>query len=397
MTCTRRTLTALLLASSLFACGEDTPIQIGAVLPLTGEWDIYGREIRNGIELASQDINADPEYPFTLALRVEDTQSDPGRAKTLLAQVYDGGANAAIGGVTTDEALEMVSVAEERGRVLVSPSASNPRLTGISRYFYRVCASDAKEGNKMGHYAAQTVGIKTIVILAADTPYARGIQDIFRETFVHNGGEVLEVIEFPRGTTMDVTGLVERVITLKPQAVYLADWADTLVRLIKGLRSRGFQGRILTTSAFATPEALEQTGPTAEGILLTQIAFEVEGQDERVRRFVEGYRRKYNEDPSLFAAQGYDSFLVLAEALKEAGRLAGDLWPRVRGLRDFEGVTGTIQFDERGDVQKFPRVYWVKDGVLSDYEEFRRAEIERLRRELEEIRTRQRRLRREGE
>ena len=70
--------------------------------------------------------------------------------------------------------------------------------------------------------------------------------------------------------------------------------------------------------------------------------------------------------------------LALAQAAKEGGTLATDFWKAVRALRDFEGATGTIQFDERGDVQKFPRVYVVVDGRLIDYE----AEVQRKRADL---------------
>jgi len=113
-------------------------------------------------------------------------------------------------------------------------------------------------------------------------------------------------------------------------------------------------------------------------VFLTQAVFEVDSEDPLIQGFVEAYRAKYGLAPDLFAAHGYDAMVVLTEALREAGPLANDFWKGMRALREVPGVTGMIQFDEKGDAQKFPRVYVVDDGELIDYE----AEVERRRREL---------------
>ena len=132
----------------------------------------------------------------------------------------------------------------------------------------------------------------------------------------------------------------------------------------------------------------------AGGVLareLSQAGFDVADEDEKVATFVQAFRDKYGLSPDLYAAHGYDTVMALAQALREGGPMPNDFWKSVRGLRDFTGVTGAIQFDERGDVQKYPRVYVVEDGNLVDYEkevEKRRQELlERLRR-LEEAQRR---------
>jgi branched-chain amino acid transport system substrate-binding protein len=98
-----------------------------------------------------------------------------------------------------------------------------------------------------------------------------------------------------------------------------------------------------------------------------------------VKSFVEHYRERFSSAPDLYAAHGYDAMKTLAAALeRRQGGMASEFWAAIRSLRDFSGVTGPIQFDERGDVQKFPRVYVVADGSLLDFE----AEVERRRKEL---------------
>jgi branched-chain amino acid transport system substrate-binding protein len=97
-----------------------------------------------------------------------------------------------------------------------------------------------------------------------------------------------------------------------------------------------------------------------------------------VRVFVDPYQAKYDSPPDLYAAHGYDTMQVVAQALVEGGNIKTDFWKAIRALRDFSGATGTLQFDERGDVQKFPRIYVVIDGSLVDFE----ARVEARRKKL---------------
>jgi len=368
----------LLAGVTVLGCGEKKETLISAVLPLTGEYSLYGQSIKKGVEVAYETIQADSSIPpFTL--KFADSQSDPELAKSLLEQEYSDGAIAVIGGVTTNEALQMVSIADEYGRVLVSPSASTPELSGISANFYRVFPSDAKEGATMGNFAAQDLNLKQVAIVAKEDAYASGIQSIFKTEFERLGGTVVEVIQYPQGGS-DFSGFIDRVISLDPEGVYIAAYANDIATLISGIREAGFEGRILTTAAFAAPEVIESVGDAASNVYLTQAVFEQTSEEPLIKNFVDAYRGAHGLAPDLFAAHGFDSLLVLGEALKDAGPIPSDFWQSVRGLRDFQGVTGTLQFDERGDVQKYPRVYVISGGELIDF----KKDIERRRKELME-------------
>jgi len=376
----------LLAASFSFAgCNKGAPVKVGAVLPLSGEFAIYGEPIRKGIDLAFEQITTGGGYPIRLELDIQDSQGDPERAVELLTELYDDGSPAVIGGVTTEEAIAMVSEADARDRVLLSPSASSPRLSGISTNFFRVFPSDFLEGTKMGHFATETLNMKTAVIVAAESPYAKGIQQVFRQEFERRGGKVLEVIEYPRNTS-DLGGVLERVMTLDPDATYLADYADGLVTLLEGLQERGYEGKTLTTSSIASAEVRDKAGKATEGVLFTQSAYDVDSEDPHVQEFVQAYRDKYGSSPDLYAAHGFDAMKVYAEALRVGGRRPRDFWQGMRSINSFVGVTGTIQFDEQGDVQKYPRVYIIQNGQFVDYDkvlEERRKALEERRRELE--------------
>ncbi|HEX2164308.1 MAG TPA: ABC transporter substrate-binding protein [Thermoanaerobaculia bacterium] len=380
----RFTFAAAAVASlgAALACNGGGPIQIGAVLPLTGDHALYGEPIRQGLELAYQELQADEELGFEIALTVEDSGSDPQRSAELARQLYQQGAVAVIGGVTTDAALAMVPAAEREDKILMSPSASSPRLTGISRNFFRLYPSDFKEGSRMGNFAAQTLGIESAVILASESDYASGVQDVFKTEFERYGGTVPAVIEYPADTT-DFTAVVEQALGHNPVAVYVADYARNVATIVGQLRQHGFEGKILTTSAFASPEVIEQAGQAAEGVILTLTSMPPD--DPQVAAFSQTFEAEYGHPPSVWAAHGYDALMVLVAAIEEVDGSPRDLWQGLRGLRNYHGATGVVQFDERGDVGKYPRTYVIDEGALSDYEETLEEKRQELLRQIEQI------------
>lgn len=385
---TRIAFALLLLPLVVFSgsCDQQQAVSFGVVLPLTGDTAVYGSAINNAIELAFEEIQQREDLPYQLSLEVRDSKGDPDEAARHLRELFQGNALAAIGGVTSDEALAMVPVATEFEKILVSPSASSPQLSGSSRYFYRVWPSDLREGTKMGNFAAQSLGLKNVVVLAAETTYAKGISEVFRTEFARNEGEVLETFTYPAGTE-DFSGIVDQVLELQTQAVFVADFAEPVRKILEGLKENGFRGTLLTTSAFAAPEVIAAAGEHAEDVIVTQSLFDPGSDDADVQRFVEAYRERFGEAPGIYAAHGYDAMMVLAEALVEAGAANPiDFWKGMRGLGAFDGLTGVLQFDERGDVGKFPRVYILQNGEFRDYDKFIGEKRRQLLERLEEIR-----------
>lgn len=380
-----RTFTALALGCLglvLAGCPQKA-ITVGVVLPLSGENSQYGEAVRKGIELAYAGIQADSGTE--LVLSIVDTESDPEKAAELLEEQFSNGALITVGGVTSVEAQAMVTAADRAERVLLSPSASSPELTGISRNFYRVWPSDFAAATKMAQFASQDLKMTRVVVITEVQTYAKGIQGVFGPAFEEYGGEVVEVIEVPPGTA-DLGGLMDRVMTLKPEAVYLAGFEQGIGAMIQELRRLDYQGRILTTSAFALPASIARVGKDAEGVILTQSVFELDSDFAHIQTFVKAYEDKYGEKPDIYAAHGYDAMRVVAAALANRPALPGEVIKGLRDVKDFPGVTGSIQFDEKGDVRKFPRLYIIGEGgLLLDYNERVREQQDEIRRKREEL------------
>lgn len=371
----------LFLLAFSTACRKQEAVHVAAVLPLTGPSAVYGTAVKKGVELASEEIrqrHQSGDYPFEIQVDVHDSQSDPQQAAAILKDLFGHEkAMAAIGGVTDAEADAMTKVADNQHRVLLSPTAPGRDGNGGSRYVFRLFPSSEREGTKMGSFAGLELGLGKVVIVSPENRYARELAGVFRTEFERQGGKVLDTVFYSEGDD-DLSRVAAQVRRLNPPAVYLAGTGPAVRRTLVAVEKGGFHGTVMTSSAFAARELLAEAGRDAEGVVISQGAFEPGSHEPRVEAFVKAYKKKYGEVPGLYAAYGYDAMQVLAHALADQGRHPRELWQGLRGLDGFKGVTGFIQFDAHGGVGQFPRVYVVRHGKLKSYEELREAKKKKL-------------------
>jgi branched-chain amino acid transport system substrate-binding protein len=284
--------------------------------------------------------------------------------------------------VTPAETDALAEVAEREHRVLVSPTAraravSTEGTAGASRYVFRLFPSIDREGSKLASFAALELDVERSAVVA---PAGDGFAaDSFAQEFERNRGRVVSTVTYRRKD--DDERIAQDVMKSRPQAVMVAGSGPRVAGIVAGLHERGFRGAVLTTSSFAAPDVMKAAGRHAEGVLLARPVFDVTSKRETVRAFVEAYRARFEAEPDLWAAYGYDGVRVLAAAL-EAAPSRREAWAGMRGLTDHEGVTGHIQFDEAGDVAAFPRVYVVSKGAMKEIAEMaapeRRQVMQRL-------------------
>ena len=368
----RRLALLFTLSSSAFLLGACEPqtAQVAVVLPLSGEFQAYGESSRKGLELALDELNAEaPRFEAQWA----DSSSDPETAARKLNELFEAKSLVAIGGLTSKEAEAMIPVAEERERILLSPSALNSRLAAEARHFYRIAPSDHVAGNVMADFLARKMkGMDTVVAIAQDELALEGFEEGFRPTFEANGGTVKGVVQAdPEG----LSDTVSEAIGATPDVVYLAGYGTAVGDVLKELRRQRFKGKILTDQTLASPAAIQQIGKDAVGVLLTHSVMDAE-INEKARNFSESFEARYGEKPDIFAAEAYDTMMVVARALRDRPAYPGELQRGLRDdVKDFPGVTGTIEFNATGSVTKYPRVYSVAKN-LSLQDEGRRLEAE---------------------
>lgn len=366
-------------------CGPEVPtVTITAIAPLTGEAQVYGQEIVNGMQLRHERLLAgDEEIGYNVVLEVVDSEGDPAQAATLLETAFTSSL-AAIGGVTSGEALAMIPVVNESDRVLLSPSASSPDLSGVSEFFYRLYPSAEIEASTMATFLRDRLQVERLVVVAHDTAFGTSLADAIESVW---GTQLAGRVVFTAAS--DQNAMVDEALGYDADAIYVAASGSALAEAMQALRLGGFNephDYLAASSSLAIESVLMEAGPAANNSVLTAPPYDTESLDEPVASFVAAYQEKHGALPSYYAALGYDALWVYIEALSEVDVIAvpSDFLKGMRAVRELQGVTGNIQFRETGDVQKFTRIYQIVDGKLVDFEKYQKERRDELMKQMQD-------------
>ncbi|HEV2672223.1 MAG TPA: ABC transporter substrate-binding protein [Gemmatimonadales bacterium] len=344
----------------LTACGraEKSPIVLGLAGPFSQP---RGVSMRHAAELAVKEINARGGIQGReLALRVMDDSGRPDVAIRIAQQlVADPAVAAVVGHLTSSASLAAGRVYGEARRpvVMISPSASSPDLSGVNPYMFRVCPSDLNHGIQLARYTRQLLKARRVGVIYLDDDYGRGLRGSFSAEFKRLGGEVVE--EDPiLATTPSVEPYLSR---MRQQggvdAIMLATDRGGAELALREMARIGVHWTPLGGDALS---GIETAGPLAEGLRMS-VAYLVDQSGGRNAQFVAAYAQAYpGERPDHRGAAAYDIVQLLAGVLPATGtdrRAIRDRLARIgASLPAFEGVTGTIAFDSRGDVPAKPVV-----------------------------------------
>lgn len=362
----RLTVTVSLLGL-IFSGGCAKKLLVGVVLPETGDASAYGTSVKSGAKLAFDDARSAKDVPASLEIVYQDTASDPARGAALADALYKQGALIILGGATSPEAAAMTPIAEKYGRVLLSPSASAANLTRKGGYLFRVYPSDAVEGVRAATFLAVDRKLKSVLVLEEDIPYTQGLLPIFTAEYGRLGGKVIASLKI--GDTGWEKQLADRLKADKPEALYLCGYGEAILAAMVEVRNDAYAGLVCTTSAISTVDLVWRGGNLVEGIYFPVTNVNMASPADPVATFVKRYREVYNLTADIYAAHGYDAALVVLFLLNDPTfKPEADLRPRLLGLGATKGVTGTLAFDEKGDVKRAIGMHWIHDGKVEDTE-----------------------------
>jgi branched-chain amino acid transport system substrate-binding protein len=311
--------------------------------------------MQRAAELAVKEINARGGIRGRqLALRVMDDSGRPDVAiRIAQALVDDPSVVAVVGHLTSGTSLAAGRVYGDARRplVMISPSASSPDLSGVNPYVFRVCPSDLSHGAQLARFARQKLGARRVGVIYVDDDYGRGLRLSFAAEFRRLGGEIVE--EDP---SLATTPSLEPYLSRLRQS----GGVDALMLATErggaelALREMGHIGVRWPTLGGDALTGIENAGAMAEGVRLSS-AYLVDRPGDRNARFVEAYARAYpGQRPDHRGAAAYDIVQLLTRVLADAGsdrRAIRDRLARIgANLPAYEGVTGPIAFDGRGDV-----------------------------------------------
>lgn len=377
------TLAAALVAGVLSGCGGQTQtgtayktgvkfkvedvFKIGGMGPTTGENASYGLSVKNGAQIAVDEINAAGGVNgMKFELVFEDDESNSQKAGNAYNKLMDSDVHAILGATTTDPTVALGRLTKDDGILQITPSGSGLECTKYDNAF-RICFTDPMQGELMADYIYTTMGKKKVAILYQNTTdYSKGITEAFEKKFQELGGTV-SVKEAFGDDDVDFKTQLTKVKSSDAEAIFVPAYYEKVSFILKQAKELA-----ITLPFFGCDGwdgVLKQLGADsalAEGaIFLTPFA--ANDEDAAVQKFVKAYQEKFNSVPDQFAADAYDGVYVIKAAIEKAGIKANtefvndDLIGAMTQI-SVKGLTGDMTFTKGGEPNKAAKVVEVKNG-----------------------------------
>lgn len=355
----KRTILALLLITTLFASlacerrGTGTATDGGGVIlvgyygDLSGNTSSFGQSTKNGVEMAAAEINnAGGINGRQIRIVVEDDQGEPNKAATVVSKlVNQDRVQAILGEVASSNSLAAAPKAQEAKVPMISPSSTNPAVTQVGDYIFRVCFIDPFQGEVMAKFAANNLKAKRAAILYDfNSDYSRGLHQFFTRSFKQLGGEVVSEQSYTQ-RDRDFSGQLTAIRSANPDVIYVPGYYGEVGVIANQTKQLGIRAPLLGGDGWDSPRLWELGGAALNGNYISN-HYSVDDPSPAIRKFVADYEARYKMLPDALAALGYDSMKVLADAIQRAGGTdSAKLRDAIAQTKNFPGVTGTITID----------------------------------------------------
>lgn len=366
----------LLLIIGLLAfvgCPNNQPakknIKVGAIVFQTGDAAQYGVWVKNGLEMAKDEINSSGGINGQqIEIVYEDDKTDAQTAVTVMNKLLSTESlSVIIAGLTSKSTLAVAPIAESKKVVLFSPCSSSPDITNSGDYIFRNWASDNEEGRLMADYAYNNLGYRNIVTLTMNNDYGLGLQKVFSQRFKELGGNIVSTEEFAESTTNFRT-VISKLQSQKFDAIYMPSHAKEAGAFLKQMKENNQNFKVLGSVTYESPELIQIAGDAANGVIFTTPAFNPDANDDAVKKFSAEYQKRFGSKPENFAAHSYDSLKIIALAIEKGGNTSEGIKNALYQISNYSGVSGLTTFDTNGDVKKPAMIKQVKDGQFVSIE-----------------------------
>ncbi|WP_144107279.1 branched-chain amino acid ABC transporter substrate-binding protein [Paraburkholderia sp. BCC1886] len=365
---TKKTAIGLACAAAITANAHaDQTVTIGYSGPLTGQVAHIGKDAENGVRLAIDEANANhitiKGEPVHFQIDSEDDAADPKTAVAVAQKLVDAKVNGMVGHLNSGATIPASKTYASAGIPQVSPSATNPVLTrqGFATAF-RVIGDDSYVGRVVAQYLARTKGFRRVAIVDDRTSYGQGLADVVASELKAAGVEVVDR-EFVSDKTIDFRGILTAIKSKDAQAIFYGG-VDAQAGPLRKQMSALAMRMPLVGSAIETDKFVELAGSAAAEGTVSAESGQPLGSMPQGKTFEEKFE-KYGP-VVLYAPYAYDATWALINAMKLAdSTVPAEYLPAMKKV-DFEGVTGRIAFDSKGDLRAANvTLYSVKDGKFS--------------------------------
>ncbi|HJV74437.1 MAG TPA: branched-chain amino acid ABC transporter substrate-binding protein [Noviherbaspirillum sp.] len=348
------------------AAAQEVVVKIGVSGPLSGSQSFSGKDNENGVRLAVEELNAKPitvgGKKVKFEMLSEDDQADPKAGVNVAQKLIDAGVKYVVGPYNSGVTIPASRVYNEGGAVIATVS-SNPKITeqGYKNVF-RINASDSQLGGKMALYAAKELKIKNVGVIDDRTAFGQGVAEEFKKQAKAAGMNVVGH-EFTNDKAADFNSILTSLKAKKVEAIFYGGYAPQAGPMARQMKQLGMNAKLLGGDTVCVPEMGKLGGDAVgENVLCAQggaiLDKAASGPDFKAK-----YKKRFNQEPDVYAASFYDGMSMYADAMAKTNSL--DVPKVVAELKkgSFKGVAGTYAFDEKGNMKQSPvTVFTFKNG-----------------------------------
>jgi ABC-type branched-subunit amino acid transport system substrate-binding protein len=352
------------LAASAYA--QETVVKIGHTGPLSGSQAFAGKDNENGARLAVEELNAKPvtiggrKVKFELVS--EDDQADPKQGVSAAQKFADAGVKYIVGPYNSGVTIPASRVYHDAG-ALIATVATNPKVTESGyKNVFRVVASDSQIGSKMAVYAAKELKLKTVAVIDDRTAFGQGVAEEFKKQAKQLGLNVVGH-EFTNDKASDFTAILTNLKAKKPEAIFYGGYAPQAAPMARQMKLLGLNAKMLGGDTLCSPE-MGQLGGDAVGdnVLCAQGAAQID-KAAAGPEFKAKYKKRYSQEPDVYAATFYDAVNMYVNAMKAANTTDAAKVEEQLHKGSYKGVVTSYAFDDRGNLKQSPvTVYTFKGG-----------------------------------
>jgi branched-chain amino acid transport system substrate-binding protein len=349
---------------SAAAAPRDGAFLIGEVSSLSGPEATFGQSTTHGIALAVKELNAagGVKGKQFKVITYDDQGKPEEAANAALRLVTQDHVDVVLGEVASTNSKQMAPACQNNKTPMITPSSTNPEVTAIGDYIFRVCFIDPFQGTVMARFAHENLKLSKVAILKdVRSDYSMGLSRFFAETFTKAGGQIVKEASYSKGD-VDFKAQLTQIKTTNPQAIYVPGYYNDVGLIAQQARDLGITVPLMGGDGWDSSKLYEIGGKALNGCYFSNHSTN-QDPNPKLQKFIADYKAAYGEVPDALAALAYDAARVAADALaREKNQTGADLRDAIAATRDFDGVTGKITLDKNRNAVKPAVVLKIEDG-----------------------------------
>jgi branched-chain amino acid transport system substrate-binding protein len=337
----------------LFVGAASAQVRLGVGGPMTGGVAAFGAQLRQGVEQAVADINAQGGIlGQKIELYIGDDRADPREGVSVANKFVADGVKFVIGHFNSGVTMPASDVYQENGMLVITPAATNPKVTERGMWnIFRVCGRDDQQGGLAGQIIAQRFKGKRVAIVHDKTTYGQGLADETRRSMA-KGGLKDVLYEGVSKDDRDFTALISKIRQARADLVFWGGLHDAGGLIVRQMRAQGIKAPLMGGDGITDDEFAAIAGPGAEGTLMT---FSPDPRTNPANKtIIELFRTKRMFEPQAYTLYSYAAVQIIKQAAEKANSLDPKKVAEVmHSGMVFNTVLGSISFDKKGDVSEY--------------------------------------------